>query len=374
MKLKLFQKAKPNKSQASDRMKECRQSIFSRPFVFVWMLSVFFLFQSSHLFSSPLFRSGFFKGVAFTGYWSGAYNPPEAFESLRQLKNTGAAWVSILTTWYQNDINSTNIFFSPDLTPTDESLVRLINYAHDLGLKIMLKPHIDLLYDPEHYRGHIGRNFTSGQWQEWFNAYRSFILRYAALASQTRCEMFCVGCELGITVARSSEWRSIINEIRTVYKGPLVYADNLIETNPDAVNWWDAVDFIGQDVYPTLSRKSNPSVKDLSNGWLWILDRLRRLSQKWNRPVIITEIGCRSVVNGSINPWDWQKPGPPDLDIQRKFYEAAFKAMNQRRWLTGMFWWQWMPDPDHGGPSDNGYSPRGKPAEFVLRVWYRYRL
>jgi hypothetical protein len=35
-----------------------------------------------------------------------------------------------------------------------------------------------------------------------------------------------------------------------------------------------------------------------------------------------------------------------------------------------MYWWQWSPDPNDGGPDDTGYTPHGKPAEQILRSWY----
>ena len=31
-------------------------------------------------------------------------------------------------------------------------------------------------------------------------------------------------------------------------------------------------------------------------------------------------------------------------------------------------WWEWDANP--GGPGDFGYSPKGKPAEDVLRAWF----
>jgi len=60
-----------------------------------------------------------------------------------------------------------------------------------------------------------------------------------------------------------------------------------------------------------------------------------------------------------------------DLDVQANFYEAACRAVSGLSWLRGVYWWQWMPDPDDGGPDDTGYSPHGKPAEDVLETWYR---
>jgi len=312
----------------------------------------------------------FMKGVAFTGYSRAAYTGDGPPRSMDALKATNANWVSVLATAYQETIHSTSIDLDGPGTPSDASVEGLIAYARSIGLKVMLKPHVDLWNDDRHYRGEIGPNFTAEDWTAWFASYRAFILHYAAMAARTNCEMFCVGCELGSSAFREADWRAIIAEVRTVYGGPLIYADNLVEWNPDAVRWWDALDYIGEDAYPTLSRKTEPAVADLLEGWGPFLAKLESLSKRWGKRLVLTEIGYRSIQGGTIDPWDWQRQGPVDLKIQETAYEAAFRAISGKNWIAGIFWWQWMPGPDHGGPADTGYSPHRKPAETVLRSWF----
>jgi hypothetical protein len=319
---------------------------------------------------APATPQEFQKGVAYTGYAADAYDGTGPRLSLDRVKGTGAAWITLLVTGYQESIHTTAIGFTGPATPTDASLQRIIQYAHGIGLKVMLKPHVDLSNDPAHYRGEIGPDFTEVEWDAWFASYRTFILHYAELAAQNGCDLYCVGCELGTTARHADEWRSIIAGIRKIFPGPLTYADNLVETDPEAVNWWDAVDFVGQDCYPTLTSAVNPTVDDLLAGWTSFRDRLEALAEKWNKPLLLTEIGCRSVAGGAQNPWDWQRQGPVDLTVQRNFYEAAFRALEGRDWVQGVYWWQWSPDPNDGGPGDTGYSPYGKPAEDVLRAWF----
>jgi hypothetical protein len=310
----------------------------------------------------------FQKGVSFTGYYRTAYSGWLAEESLKNLKKTNAQWISILVTAYQDNVSSTYIDRDSAYTPNDESIIDIISYAHQLGLKVMLKPHVDLLNDPNRWRGQIGQNFNEAAWQQWFSSYREFILHYAQLAAQAGVEQFCIGCELDGTVSRSQDWRQIIAEIRQVFSGLLVYADDQVERNPDAVTFWDALDLIGQDLYPKLTSKISPSVSDLCYGWSQLLFKIKALSEKWGKPVLVTEIGYRSVRGAAQNPWDWQKEGPVDLVVQRKCYEAALRMVAGRAYLAGMFWWQWLPDPSIGGPNDTSYTPYGKPAERVLRL------
>lgn len=312
----------------------------------------------------------FQKGVAFTGYGGTAYEGNGPLRALDELAATGASWITVLATGFQADVHATAIDFAGPGTQTDASIERVIAHARGRGLKVMLKPHVDLTDDPDHYRGEIGPGFTDADWAAWFASYRPFILHYAEMAERTGCELFCVGCELGTTAVRAAAWRETVAAVRAVYAGPLTYADNQVETSLDAVTWWDAVDYIGQDAYPTLTTAAEPSVADLLAGWTAFRARLQQLSEKWGKPLILTEIGCRSVAGGAQNPWDWQRTGAPDMDVQAAFYEAACRAVEGRSWLRGMYWWEWSPDPDDGGPDDTGYTPHGKPAEDVLRAWY----
>ncbi|MDH7494214.1 MAG: hypothetical protein QHH44_10025 [Candidatus Saccharicenans sp.] len=312
----------------------------------------------------------FQKGVAFTGYTRDAYVGWQAETSLQNLKKTNARWVSLLVTAYQDNINSTVIDYNSAYTPNDDSVRHMINYAHQLGLKVMLKPHVDLLNDPHHWRGQIGLHFNEAAWGQWFSSYRQFILHYAQIAAETGTEQFCVGCELDATVARAQDWRQVIAAIREVFPGTLVYADDQVESKPEAVTFWDALDLIGQDLYPVLTSKTNPSVSDLCYGWKRLLNRIKELSERWGKPVLITEIGYRSVQGAAQRPWDWQKEGPVDLVVQRKCYEAALRMVAGRPYLAGMYWWQWFPDLDIGGPNDTSFSPFRKPAEKVLRLRY----
>jgi len=316
----------------------------------------------------------FQKGIAFTGYWKDSYEGDGARLALRELCRTKATWTSILATGYQDTIDSTTINFTGDETPTDSSLREIIRYAHQLRLKVMLKPHVDLLHDAQHWRGQIGINFTDADWTAWFASYNEFILHYALIAEELDVEQFCIGCELDSTVSHETEWRQIIGDIRSVCKGTLVYADDQIENNPDAIKWWDALDLIGMDAYPTLTQNLHPTVEDLLIGWRAYLAKLQVLSERWNKSLILTEIGYRSILGGAQNPWDWQRQGPVDLTVQANCYEAALKIVMGKSWLVGIYWWQWLPDPNRGGPYDTGYTPHGKPAEEILSFWYSTRL
>ena len=161
----------------------------------------------------------FQKGIAYTGYSATAYEGSGPLLALDELALTNASWISLLVTGYQETIHATSIEYAGPGTPGDASLERAIAYAHGKGLKVMLKPHVDLSDDAAHYRGEIGPGFTAADWAAWFAAYRPFILHYAEMAERTGCELFCVGCELGTTAVHASEWREIVAAVKGVYFG-----------------------------------------------------------------------------------------------------------------------------------------------------------
>lgn len=311
----------------------------------------------------------FQKGIAYTGYWHDAYDGAGARRALRRLRATGATRVEVLVTGYVRSLRSTRIVRRADATPTDASLRSIVAYAHRLGLKVMLKPHVDP-WGTERWRGEIGPGFSEAEWRAWFASYRSFIVHYARLAEESHVELFCVGCELDGTVHREAQWRAVIAAVRREFRRTITYADDQIEEDPDAVGWWDAVDLIGMDAYPVLTRRVHPTKAQLERAWRGWTRRLEALSRRWRRPVILTEIGCRSVRGAARAPWDYLRRGPVDLRVQQRWYAAAFKALIRRPWLVGMYWWQWQPEASAGGRRDCGYIPYGKPAGRMLRAWY----
>lgn len=283
------------------------------------------------------------KGVSFTGYSNTCYEGRAARASMRHLKATGATWAMVLVTIYQDDINSTSITRSGPQTPTDAALQEIIAYAHRIGLKVMLKPQLDLLDDPTHCRSQIGPDFSSGDWAAWFASYDAQIVHYANLAAATHCEQFCVGCELDSSIPDEAAWRQVISDVRAVYGGKLTYAADLWSdspTNPHNPQFWDALDYIGVDMYPTLSNRTDPSVAQLVAGWQPVYAVLAALHERWGKPVIFTEIGIRSIRGAARAPWDWcfwpRRPDRPDAVVPGSVAHLHFPQLDGRAVLVAM--------------------------------------
>jgi hypothetical protein len=309
------------------------------------------------------------KGIAYTAWWSGEYSHPDADLSLTNLAPTGANWISLLVTGYQDTITSTTVFITT-ATPTDADLIHVITEAHSLGLKVMLKPHVDLLNDPTHWRGQIGEEFTTeAEWDAWFASYQDFIFHYADLAETHGADQFCIGTELVATTHQADDWQAVIEGIHARYDGPITYASNH-SGEETSITWWDAVDYIGVDAYYPLTDKNDPTLDELKIAWTPYVTTLANLAFAWGKPIIFTEIGYRSLDGANRHPWDWQIEGTIDLQEQADAYQAVFESVYDQPWFAGMFWWQWGIDPFEGGSCDDAYTPHDKPAEDILRAWY----
>jgi hypothetical protein len=307
------------------------------------------------------------KGFTYASWESGEYSHPDADQALANLADTGADWIALVVTHYQDNISSTTIYTTTS-TPTDTDLIHAIAQAHSLGLKVMLKPHLDLENDPDHWRGEIGEGFTETDWNTWFAAYQGFIYHYADLAQAHGADQFCIGTELSASQDREANWRAAISGIRGYYSGPLTYAANF--GDEVSITWWDAVDYIGVDAYYELTDKNDPTIAEMKAAWQPHLTTLETLASTWGKSIILTEVGFRSIDGANQRPWDWDVTGTVNLQEQADAYQATFESVYNQPWLAGLYWWTWETGLFQGGPCDNNYTPYDKPAEDVLRSWY----
>jgi hypothetical protein len=307
--------------------------------------------------------------MSYATWWQGNYSSPASDQALSALAETGTQWLSLIVTCYQETMLSTEITCDLARTPTDDDLLYALQTARKLGLYVMLKPHLDLNSDDAHWRGDIGTGFTTeDEWAAWFEAYEAMIVHYAALAEDHEIEQFCLGTELAGTSKREAEWRAVIDAVRDVYSGDLVYASNHGEEI--SIAWWDALEYIGVDAYYALTSSYNPTLDDLKAALRMRLNRLKTLSQRFDRPIVITEIGYRSVDGANREPWVWGTQGGVDLHEQAICYRAFLESVWGQPWLAGIYWWNWDTDPDQGGEQDTGFTPHDKPAEEILQAYY----
>jgi len=311
------------------------------------------------------------KGMNYVTWDSERYASADSDASLKELAATGTEWVALIITWYQEKPYTTKIYETPK-TPSDGSLVHVIDYLHRLGKKVMLKPHIDIESAPAAgWRGEIACS-TDIEWEAWFRNYADFVFHYAALAEAHKVDIFCIGTELsGPATTRGQMWKEkIIAPVRKIYSGPLTYAANW-DGEYKYVKFWDALDYIGIDAYFPLSDKEKPDFEEIKKGWEKWVKEMEEFQATVGKPVIFPEVGYCSAQGAARRPWEEVVTGEVDLEQQKECYQALFETFWQKKWFYGMYWWRWGTDVRFGGPSNKGYSPQNKPTLDVIKRWYK---
>jgi len=262
------------------------------------------------------------------------------------------------------------IYTDKSKTPSDESLAAVIRKLHEMKIKVMLKPHLDLVDAQGKWRGDIGFENDS-DWQTWFENYSAFIMRYANICAQEDVELFCIGTELGqATVSQPERWRELIKQIRGVYPGQLTYAANW-SNEYDLITFWDALDYAGIDPYFPLVCTLSPKTEELKSAWIDWLKPIEEWQKKINKPVLFTEIGYKSSKDATDEPWQHIAVGDVDLEVQANCYQAALESFWDKPWFYGIYWWYWGVSPRMGGTLNRGFTLQNKPSSDVVKEWYK---
>ncbi|MBF0216269.1 MAG: FecR domain-containing protein [Candidatus Omnitrophica bacterium] len=312
------------------------------------------------------------EGLCYASWSADGYRKVESEMSIRKAENdTDASWVNIITTWYQNDINTPEIRMKPDKSPSDESVEHILLSARKLGLHVMLSPFVDLeSTEKDNWRAEIG--FSDNEsWDKWFASYENYILHYAAIAEKLHVDIYNIGTELSRpAIQRPDKWISLIGKVREVYKGRLVYTANWFEEYSE-VAFWGYLDYAGISAYFPLSEKDSPSYPEIFSKWKDWCNDIEKWQKTHGKPVIFPETGYKSCKESAKKPWGYESEGPVDLKQQRDCYRALMETFFDKPWFYGVYWWVWKStNPMIVGEFDKEYTPNEKPAAKLVKEWY----
>jgi len=300
----------------------------------------------------------------------GDYQTEAALDSLKKLRETGSEWIALAFSTLQDSYYSTFIPFDYGYTMTDKDIKFAIIEAKSLGLKVCLKPTVN---SRDHiWRARIGfPDEATDKWDQWFNSYTNFLIHYAEIAEDLRCEMFCIGCEMVATEHQIKHWEQVIKEVRKVYSGPIIYNAN--HGSEENVQWFDKVDIIGTSAYYPVSSKPNESEETMIKNWLPVKEKMINLHKRFQKPVLFMEIGCRSASGCASMPWDFEHTDLPfNEDEQANFYSSVLKVFWDEPWFAGFFWWDWSTElyTLEQAKENKGFDIYDKKAEEVVKKWY----
>ena len=284
-------------------------------------------------------EQAFFRGVTVSCQTSGVeWQTPAMQQTLVELHSLGVDAIAIHPyAWIREDGHvlmqkraGTGLVTTP------------LGWAHGLGLRTMLIPHIAYWGTKFSWRGEI--NFeTAAEWNTFFADYETWIVEMARLAEQEHSELFCVGLEFSHAEKFPERWRKIIAAVREVYHGKVTYGANWNEY--ENVEFWDAVDYIGVLAYFPLTKATNPSAEEIGGAWAKKCEELGKFSRAHDgKKFVFTEIGYNESARAAAEPWAFKTGGEHAGEIQQRCIDAALQLPKKCPWLAGMFWWKWFPE------------------------------
>ncbi|HJW95789.1 MAG TPA: hypothetical protein VJ901_19415 [Thermoanaerobaculia bacterium] len=229
---------------------------------------------------------------------------------------------------------------------TDLSMRLGIVRAHNLGMQVMLKPHV-------WPHGGDPTKFEPPSWETWFASYENYVLHEAQLAERMHVEWLCIGTELSRSESRP-EWHQLIRKVRALYHGRITYAANFdaFEKTP----FWRELDAIGVDAYFPLASTMDATDAQLLAGAREAVARMQRVAKATGRNVILTELGYPKTPGAWIDPWAEHRERDADPSAQKRSFDAMFAALKSAPNISGYFVWKYESDPNF--VDEKGYLPK----------------
>ena len=310
-----------------------------------------------------------------------------------------AGFNQAVLTWplYQHKQSSTKITLRAGAkdraaAPTDAELVRAIRNAQDCGLKVVLKPHLEI--DDNSWRGRIGaarwrsNNKAADAWQKSWNAW---LVRYAKIAKKEKAVVeIVIGTEQwGTTLTSKSgtkfnkhngkRWAKSAKKVKstlgstarkrvavtyaahTSYESrglPKVFVRELTRLD---LTWYPRV--------LTVDTSTAALQAEMSKDFTKYFDVV---AKKYRKPIVFAEIGFPSVKadkqylkRGSLTADD------VDLGLQARRYRAALNLMDSRGYVKGVMLYRAENTTWSGGSHDPWLTWQNKPARHVIEEFLR---
>jgi len=291
-----------------------------------------------------------------------AWDKPAAHRSFQRMVELGSNAVVLIPFLEQDSPNSTMVRRSDAVTMPQ--LKAAIDYAHEYGQKIILKPQILVAAS---WAGEIDHELPQ-QWRAWFDSYSRQLLEYARFASDQGVDAFVIGTELSRASDRN-EWSGLIKQLRSVYAGQLTYAAHNID-GVEGFRHWHELDAVSVTLYPSLGLSGKRA--EMQQRIDATVQRLKLAVEHLDRPLWVLEIGMPSAQGASSKPWEWQhlKGAKVDLLIQKNALDIWLIALD-KPWVDAVFIWAWYSDYNSGGSRDTDYTPQHKPAEAIVRRYWK---
>lgn len=280
---------------------------------------------------------------------------------LKEIAAFGATHVALVVPVYQTNARTTDLGLHTRLSPTLSLLADTIREARHQHLEVTVFPIVRLT------RG------AAGEWRGtlaptdrrlWFRNYGELLGDIGAVAAQTGASRLVIGSELSSLDEDLENWRPLVERIRAVFPGRLLYSANWDHYQRAAL--FELVDEEGITGYFELRPDARAASDDtaLEAAWRRLKGEILGWRQGRRRPFLFTELGYRSRTGSTARPWDETPGGRPDPEEQRRAFAAFRRVWAKTPGLEGVYIWNWY---GWGGPESLGYVPRDKPAAAEVK-------
>jgi hypothetical protein len=362
---------------------------------------------------SPSLRFDFISGHTFMDFYS-----RETFEkyldaTLDSMCASGAEWAIYDNYWTYYSLEPPQIAPS-DTRPytsfrdaTEDEIAAMVEGAHSRGMKFALM--IELNYEGvmgdwqgfEYSQSVWGQSAAfledrcteltltlpstaSNYWDLWFEAFEAVVIYHAQIAEAHGADMLVIGKQIAGAICPGNEtrWRSLIEEVRKHYGGPIGYAALHMPGIAQAEAFpCDALDYLIINYHLQVSGAANPSIAELRQAFdQYNETTFEPIAQRYDVPIIfLTPFQSRD--HGALQEWfEPCAPAPDvgkDLMVQAKMYEAFLQSIADEPWAAGLWTWgYWWRDDftTNYYPGDSSFDKsstvRGKPASYILTKWW----
>jgi hypothetical protein len=289
-------------------------------------------------------------------------------EHINPLVELHANYAAIMPFGFVRNMGSPEILYDSErqwFGETRKGVKQYIEMLHKNNIRVLLKPHLWISHGE--FTGYLKMN-NEETWEQLETGYRDFILSYAEVAAQTGVAIFCIGTELEQFIThRPAFWLELIAEVRGIYSGELTYAANWDEYK--RVPFWDRLDYIGIDAYFPVSESKTPTIAEAGIGWQQWKKEMAGVATSFNKQIIFTEVGYRSMDFAGKEPWKSERgEAAANMEAQSNLTAALLEELWKEPWFSGGFIWKWYIDHEtSGGIENNRFTPQNKPAELVIR-------
>jgi len=212
---------------------------------------------------------------------------------------------------------------------------KYVDYAKKIGLRVVIKA-VPAEYNTD-YTLHRGA-FPNLPVETMLGTLNTYYKDLATLAQTHQVDAIYAGLfQMGFdTQQYTPQWQTIVNSIRSVYSGKLIYAtcrqcdDNVV---------WGMVDIVSTDFTTDTTPACSAAVLQIKNHYTNTVEDVRTISRRYNKPVWLEQvkfdtIGCNLAPN--INTYDLLLAGQlnhnhqPNPDWQMNSIRSVFEVVAEK--------------------------------------------